>query len=947
VATELAFDILADDRASANISKVGRSMKSMSADVELANVRMEKATKAANAAVEKYGKDSLQAREAVAKLAKAEDAAEGAAKKLGAAQKRAAEETEAVGEATEQAAGKLDSFKTAAGAAGAGAAAAIGKGFLDNLSIEAGKAKLTAQLGLTTEESGRAGQLAGSVYRDNFGESMESVNEALRVVWSSMRAIGQDSPAQIESTTKAALTLSDTFGVDVSESVRAATRLIQTGLVGNSQEAFDLMAKGFQTGAGQADDLLETLTEYSVQFRKLGLTGSDAMSLISQGLQAGARDTDYIGDAIKEFSIRAVDGSRTTVDGFESIGLSARDTAAAFGQGGESARTAFGQVLDGIRGISDPLEQERVGVELFGTKWEDLGPQVASSLSLADNAIGNTTGTIDQMTASLGDTGAARLETWKRGLEGMVQSAAGAPGALGAAAAAMATIGPSALSSAGDIGMMVTGFQALNIHGEKAKGVLKGVAATAGALAALQVAAAAFGSSASAGIDTATKNLQEFAESGEAGSGVLAELEYDIGGLDSSNLSKAGNALAGMIEGVTGMGNVMDRSLTHAQQRIGAMDAALAAQVSAGNADQAAAQFAALTAEAERQNVTIEDLRKGFPQYQNALDGAAQANVSAGQAADKTAGSVKAEADATKELTAALDANQNELLQLSGGEVGYFAAVDATTKALRENGKGLEATTEKGRANRTALDGQAKAALSYLGVMQEQGAPASRFNAQLDQSRKRLYDAAIAFGVSKSEALGYVDAILGIPRQVDTRVTASTGQAKADVSTYRGVLWSVPTGVGTVLRANTAGAMRAVRDYELQLNRIDGRVVRAYVRTDSIGSVQGARGIGTARAGGGILPGPPSSKDNMIIAAATGEFVVNAAATSRHRDALEAINSGRVRGFAAGGFVGVSASTSRQPVAVSLNVHAPIGSQAQLEDWLQRAVDNLQRKGRL
>jgi len=89
----------------------------------------------------------------------------------------------------------------------------------------------------------------------------------------------------------------------------------------------------------------------------------------------------------------------------------------------------------------------------------------------------------------------------------------------------------------------------------------------------------------------------------------------------------------------------------------------------------------------------------------------------------------------------------------------------------------------------------------------------------------------------------------------------------------------------------------------------------------------------------------------MLIAAAGGEFVVNAAATSRHREALEAINSGRFQGFAAGGYVAsrhVGAVTGGgAPVTVALNVYAPIGSQAQLEDWLQRGVTNLQRKGRL
>ena len=47
------------------------------------------------------------------------------------------------------------------------------------------------------------------------------------------------------------------------------------------------------------------------------------LTLLSQGLEGGARDTDKVADSLKEFSIRAVDGSKTTREGFEALGFSA------------------------------------------------------------------------------------------------------------------------------------------------------------------------------------------------------------------------------------------------------------------------------------------------------------------------------------------------------------------------------------------------------------------------------------------------------------------------------------------------------------------------------------------------------------------------------------------------------------------------------------------------
>lgn len=66
----------------------------------------------------------------------------------------------------------------------------------------------------------------------------------------------------------------------------------------------------------------------------------------------------------------------------------------------------------------------------------------------------------------------------------------------------------------------------------------------------------------------------------------------------------------------------------------------------------------------------------------------------------------------------------------------------------------------------------------------------------------------------------------------------------------------------------------------------------------------GALGIPGA-ATGGYIAGPGGPRDDKVLARlSNGEFVVNAAATARHRPLLEAINS--APGYASGGFVGAS-----------------------------------------
>lgn len=158
----------------------------------------------------------------------------------------------------------------------------------------------------------------------------------------------------------------------------------QFGLDGT--EAFNLIAQGQQSGLDFSGELLDSINEYSVQFNKLGLSAEDMFNILDSGSQDGAFNLDKIGDAVKEFSVRAIDGSNTTIDGFTKLGLNADDMAKKFGTGGDTAKEAFSQITKAIGDMNDPVEQSIVGVDLFGTMWEDLGPKVVTQLGdIGDN----------------------------------------------------------------------------------------------------------------------------------------------------------------------------------------------------------------------------------------------------------------------------------------------------------------------------------------------------------------------------------------------------------------------------------------------------------------------------------------------------------------------------------------------------------------------------------
>lgn len=243
--------------------------------------------------------------------------------------------------------------------------------------------QFAAATGTASNEMGKYKDMINDIYKNNFGESINDVAEAMATVNQNMSYLDDSA---LQRCTEYAYILSDTFGVDVAESTRAADSLIKNYGV-SAREAFNLMTQGMQSGLNFSDELFDNIDEYSVQFKKLGLDAEDMFSVFANGAQNGAFNLDKIGDAVKEFSIRAIDGSDTTKQGFEALGMNADEMAQKFGAGGKTAKEAFNEVIEGLASMDDPVAQSAAGVNLFGTMWEDLGPQVITSMSTASDAI--------------------------------------------------------------------------------------------------------------------------------------------------------------------------------------------------------------------------------------------------------------------------------------------------------------------------------------------------------------------------------------------------------------------------------------------------------------------------------------------------------------------------------------------------------------------------------
>lgn len=265
--------------------------------------------------------------------------------------------------------------KMAAGAAVAGAAAGalLVAGITEAMDQASITSTLQAQLGATGQEAARYGKIAGRLYSSGITTDIQQGADTIRAIVNAGLTPPDATNKQLTSIATKMADVANTFGTDMSMQTQAVSALMKNGLAPSASAALDVITVGMQKLGPNADDLLDTLQEYPVQLKKLGIDSQQALGLFQQGLQGGARDTDIIADGLKEFSIRAIDMSETSQDAYKALGLSAEDMSLKIAKGGKGANDGLQLVLDRLRGIKDPIKQNAAAVGLFGTQAEDLG----------------------------------------------------------------------------------------------------------------------------------------------------------------------------------------------------------------------------------------------------------------------------------------------------------------------------------------------------------------------------------------------------------------------------------------------------------------------------------------------------------------------------------------------------------------------------------------------
>lgn len=268
---------------------------------------------------------------------------------------------------------------------------------------------VAAQTGMAGEELEEFRASALAIYETGAGESVEQVAQAMSLVQRQTEATG----ATLEDLTANALTLASAFDADVQESTRAVRQMmINMGVDGEA--AFDLVTVAMQRTGDPANDILDTINEYSAVFSEAGFSAEEMTATLIAGLEGGAFNADKVGDTVNEFMTRLTDGSETTRQALDTLTGSADNFLGALDSGAVSGKEALDLVIDGLRGIESPLERDQTAVMLFGSMWEDLGPQAIMALGDVEGGLENVAGATDEAAEAMAQGPEAAIERLQR-----------------------------------------------------------------------------------------------------------------------------------------------------------------------------------------------------------------------------------------------------------------------------------------------------------------------------------------------------------------------------------------------------------------------------------------------------------------------------------------------------------------------------------------------------
>lgn len=277
--------------------------------------------------------------------------------------------------------------------------------------LSGASAKLAASTGLSEAAAKKYQAVMKQIKGDNFGESYGDVADAMSEVIQIMGELDDSSMTEI---TESAITLRDTFDMDVNESIRAVDVMMKTMGV-DATTAFDLITKGAQNGLNRSGELTDNLTEYAQIWGQAGFSAEEMFAILENGLDAGAYNLDKVNDYVKEFGNSLADGR--IGDNIDYFSDGTKKLFEEWKNGKASTSDVFYSVINDLSEMENQQKALTIASEVWSSLGEDNAMQVITALDDVNDAYKNVRGTMD----SLKEVRYSDLESAVSGLGSAIQ----------------------------------------------------------------------------------------------------------------------------------------------------------------------------------------------------------------------------------------------------------------------------------------------------------------------------------------------------------------------------------------------------------------------------------------------------------------------------------------------------------------------------------------------
>lgn len=603
----------------------------------------------------------------------------------------------------------------------------------------------------------------------------------------------------------------------------------------------------------------------------------EVSSLVDETAGALGDIADRTGDAFNSDEVRDYIGylenrARPVLDGLADTALNIGSGVAGMLRGFD---TALGDdVLSGLQSITEQFAQWGTNLRFssdlyaFGDYVREVGPQVGSTLG----AIADAVLSIAEAAAPIGPVVLGAIEGIADAINVIASSGAGPP--IAAIATSMGALSVALKTSQAIKGSaIVTTLGNIADRGRRAGGATGGVVTALGKLGpAVAIGAGVLGGLAIA-YDEVRSKAAESAEAVARGSQTTQE-SFDE---ELRRLRDRNDVMEGMTQGyaagqaigeMTGKIDANAQALAEEREAYRlTMDGQKEYLLGLPPAERAAAQLAIAQND---YNDAVARFGTNSPQ---AID--AQHRVASATQVNETA--QRDAARATQDHTDRMNEQADAFLRSRDTELQVAEAKDRFTEAIKVNGTSLDINTDKGRANRGALDDMAGAAWRDIEAKEANGASTQEVADLTDYHREQLVGAMEQLGFTKDAANRYAEQLGLIPDGVNTNFTTS--------------------GIDSAL--SRVGQLAV---------EIDG----VYIPEGALpgpGERPGERSQGiTGYATGGMINGPGGPTDDRIPAMLSdGEYVIRSSAARKlGRGKLDMINRGMLPGYATGGQVSMT-----------------------------------------